>query len=235
MLRSILLASMLALGAALSGCAADHETADASPAETTDDLTAVPPSYLPGWLAALEWMKWLKENYPSYWATSRRDEADPRPWRLGYDAQRDPVFAHDAIDVDGVAPSDVLALLAKGRSDVYYANSGPALDCETRAPVALTLGLRYCWTTFGTEQHMRVVELEDGEDEAVLAWEGGSAGVTVYHRWIMRRTSTGTRVVTEECERGLMPDLPLYRDRMNPALRAGHELWLHGLRDQLTQ
>jgi hypothetical protein len=208
---------------------------EASSESTEDELRSMPPEYLPSWLAALKWMDWLKENYPEHYVTSHPDESDSRPWGMGYDPHENPIFAHNAIDIDGVAPRDVLKLLTDGRADTYYPNSGPALDCTTRKPVKLTRGQSYCWVTFGTEQHMKVVEREDNGDETVLAWEGGSIGVTVYHRWIMRRTATGTRVTTEECERGLLPKIGIYERRMNPALRAGHEVWLIGMREKLAR
>jgi hypothetical protein len=123
--------------------------------------------------------------------------------------------------------------MQKGRADTYYANSSAATDCATRQPVTLTLGRDYCWTTFGTVQRMRIVELVDGADESVISWQGGSPGVEVFHRWMMRRTPRGTRVITEEVERGFLPSLGVYNKKMNPSLRAGHEVWLHGMRDRL--
>jgi hypothetical protein len=226
---------MLSLSMVLfvGACAGSPETNDSSASDSTaQSVSAVPSEHLPSWLAGLKWMDWLKENYPQWYVSSSPAEGDARPWRDGYDPTRDPVFAHNSLEI-AATPHDVLALLRSGRSDTYYPNSSAATDCKTHELVTLALGRAYCWTTFGAEQHMEIVELVDDPRESVIAWEGGSAGVTVYHRWIMRPTAKGTLVITEECERGLLPSLGIYRDRMNPSLHAGHELWLNGMRNQL--
>ncbi len=220
------------LSVLLTGCAGPDASDENEQVE--EHLEPVPPQYLPCFLAGLAWFHWFETRHPDWYFTSPRSEIDPRPWGGGFDPRTDPIAAHNEIVIDGVTPREVLALLRTGRSDRVYENSGPAVDCYTREPVTLALGRSYCWTTFGTEQRMRVVELEERDDEAVLAWQGGSLGVEVYHRWMFRATPGGTKVVTEELERGFLPNLPLYRDPMNPSLRAGHELWLRGLRAALT-
>ena len=216
---------------AVLGCSGSVSTA---PQESSQEETsAIPPSYLPSWLAALEWFDWLKTNVPEAYTTSSAAEADSRPWGDGYDPTTDPIFAHNEIEISGATPTDVLAFMKKGRSDTYYPNSSAATDCATGEQVELELGTSYCWTTFGKVQQMTIMELVDDPSESVLAWEGGSLGVSVYHRWIMRATDGGTHVITEECERGTLPNIGLYRNRMNPSLHAGHELWLRGLRNEL--
>lgn len=223
------------MGLILVGAAGCALPATEPTGTSQDDLSLVPDALKPPFVRGLEWMDRLEREHPEWYVTSARSERDARPWRDGYDPRTDPIFAHNEMVMSGVAPRDVLALLREGRSHRYYANSSAATDCETGEPVTLSLGASYCWTTFGTEQHMTIAELVDGEDESVLAWEGGSFGVAVYHRWILRKSAAGTRVVTEECERGLLPLLAPYRNRMNPSLHAGHELWLEGMRGELAR
>ncbi len=226
-----LLLSVVTLG----GCAASPSEDASADDSTESDLVAggVPSECAPGFIKALQWFSWLDRNEHAAYVTSPRSESDARRWGGGFDPVHDPIFAHNEILIEGVSPADALALLASGRSDTYYANSSAATDCTTHQPVTLTLGRSYCWTTFGNEQHMKIVELESGPDEAAIAWQGGTIGIEVYHRWIMRRTATGTKVVTEEIERGLLPRLSIYNTKMNPGLHAGHELWLRGMRDRL--
>jgi hypothetical protein len=222
------------LGVAFSlltvACGGAHD-ADATSGE---DLTALPSASLPSFLAALRWFDWFKTNYPQWYVVSSPNEADPRPWADAFDPRTDPIFAHNAIDISGVAPQEALALLTSGRSDALYANSSAATNCDTHEPVKLTLGLAYCWTTFGTVQHMTIVELVDDPEESVLAWEGGSPGIAVYHRWIIRKAAGGAHVITEEVERGGLPSLGLYSSRMAPSLHAGHEVWLRGMSQRLA-
>ncbi|AKU99281.1 hypothetical protein AKJ09_05945 [Labilithrix luteola] len=217
----------------LGGCAASSDDGS-DPEANTQDVSSIPSEGMPSWIQGLQWMGWLKENYPEWYLTSNPSEVDARPWGEGYDPRTNPVFSHNTIEIVGVTPRDVLALLQAGRSDTYYQNSGPALDCDTGEAVTLSLGTKYCWTTFGSVQHMQIVELVSGDDESVIAWEGGQFGVHAYHRWIMRKTSEGTHVITEECEHGLMPSIFIYKNKMNPSLRDGHELWLHGMQAKLT-
>jgi hypothetical protein len=227
---ALLLASAATLLAGCSGGASDGQSGAAS-----QDVTSVPPAYLPSFVAALDWMNWLEQNYSDWYTTSPRSDADARPWGDGFQPRTDPVFSHNALEIEGVTPHDVLALMQAGRSDEYYANSSAATDCVTGEDVTLTLGRQYCWTTFGTVQVMRIVELADEPQEAVIAWQGGSLGVEVYHRWMMRPTTRGTLVITEEIERGVLPLLSFYNSKMNPALRAGHELWLHGMQSTFAK
>jgi hypothetical protein len=226
---------MLLVFAAGACASADEPAATDGIEDIDEDLSDIPSQYWPSMIEGLKWMHWFEDNHPEWYFSSRGDESDARSWGSGYNPQADPVFAHNKLEIAGVTPGEVLDLLRSGRSDVYYPNSSAATDCATGAMMQLNLGTSYCWTTFGTEQRMRIVELVDGGDaESVIAWEGGSLGVEVYHRWIMRPTASGTLVITEECERGFMPSVSMYRNRMNPSLHAGHELWLQGMRDMLA-
>lgn len=228
-------APLLLIAVITAACGAPND--DDASVEQGAALSDPPSGWWPGFTESLAWQSWLMENYPAAYTTSSPADADPRPWGGGFDPARDPVFATNAIDIPGVTVDDAFELLSSGRSDTYYPNSGPASECRlvgVGEPVRLTLGLDYCWVTFGAKQHMRVVEVEDSGDERILAWQGGSAGIEVYHRWMIRPTATGVRVITEECERGLLAGRDFYASRMNPSLHAGHEAWLVGMRDRLT-
>lgn len=61
----------------------------------------------------------------------------------------------------------------------------------------------------------------------LLDWEGGAAGVHAYHAWLLEPDGDGTRVVTEETERGPLPWL--LRWYLRGALHRAHEQWLESL------
>ncbi|NOU29983.1 MAG: hypothetical protein HOO96_18925 [Polyangiaceae bacterium] len=211
----------LSLALAQAGCAASSD--QTAPDENEDlDLTTGKPR------TALGWNFWFKRRYPDWYTTSARSELDARAWGGGFEPASDPVLAHNDIFMDGVGPKQVLAQMVRASEwQTFYENSGPALLPSGEPVARLTLGLEYRWTTFSVSQKMKVVELSEGEQESILAWQGGSVGTEVYHRWIFRREGAGTRVVTEELERGFAPRLD--RMLMNPSLHCGHELWLRGL------
>jgi hypothetical protein len=206
----------------LSGCAAPSSD------EASNDTQAMTNEGSP--VTPVGWQLWLKKHYPAWYVTSPRTDADTRPWLLGFDPATDPVFAHNETFIEGASPTSVLGVMRDADGwRTFYPNSGRALERDTGAPVReLDLGTRYFWTTFGVLQDMHVAELVVDDSESVLAWTGGSLGTEVYHRWMFRAEAGGTRVVTEEIERGVAPDLD--HGLMSPSLHAGHQLWLDNLK-----
>ena len=85
--------------------------------------------------------------------------------------------------------------------------------------------VEFRWTTFGIRVRSRV---EEFEPDRRIAWTARALGLRVYHRWYFTPDGAGTIVVTEECEKGLLPRV--IRRWMNPALHAGHRLWLESLK-----
>ena len=65
------------------------------------------------------------------------------------------------------------------------------------------------------------------EPPYALDWEGGAAGVHAYHAWLLEPNDEGTRVRTEETERG--PLSWLFRWFIGNALHRAHEDWLESL------
>jgi hypothetical protein len=95
---------------------------------------------------------------------------------------------------------------------------------RTPAP-ELTLGMRFTWRTLGVRVTTVVEELVPNER---LAWRGtGLLGAQGYHAWVLERRGGGTRFVTEETQRGLVPSL--LRRRLEARLRECHQRWLEGL------
>jgi hypothetical protein len=122
-------AALLALP--FCACSAPADTTDAETA--SEDPSSIPSPYLPSVIAGLKWMHWLEENHPEWYVSSEPGSADARVWGDAYDPGKDPVFAHNEIEIAGVTPHDVLALLKSGRSDTYYPNSSAATERIVRA------------------------------------------------------------------------------------------------------
>jgi hypothetical protein len=100
----------------------------------------------------------------------------------------------------------------------------PAMFAE-RPARQLGPGVEFRWTTFGIRVRSRVTQFEPNER---IAWNARALGLRVFHRWYFKADGSGTLVITEECERGPLPWL--IRRWMNPALHAGHRLWLESLK-----
>lgn len=205
---------------ALTGCGDSEEMASDDSA-----LTDTPSESGVGFLDGSRWQSWLKENFPDAYAASPREVAEKRGWYAGFSPATDPVYAHNAIEIPSVRPRDVLAKLRAGRADLYTPISSKTYDCATRAAVSLELGKTFCWETLGRELKSVVVELDDSPEEAALAWR--DVDNKYLHRWILRATTTGTRVITEECQRGAFAWT--FAGQINPTLHASHEAWLVAL------
>jgi hypothetical protein len=89
----------------------------------------------------------------------------------------------------------------------------------------LRLGTKFRWETFSVVQHSEVTLYEP---DRALGWTARSPGTRAYHRWFLLPEGHGTRVITEECQRGFVAWLDHHW--MNPSLHATHQLWLEELR-----
>lgn len=178
---------------------------------------------------AFEWSSWFRRNYPQWhWASSPL-ERDAKPWPGKYSPEKNPVYAYNDLFYPGFTPQQVLAVMVKSEDwTKFYPNSSQPIKNGAGRPIErLKLGDQYAWTTMATPQKMSIVELVDNPKESAIAWEGGSLGTHVYHRWIMRAVEGGTLVITEECEYGALATLD--QSLMNPGLHAAHQLWLESM------
>src|SRR5438874_2000618 len=89
-------------------------------------------------------------------------------------------------------------------------------------------GSRFTWTTFGVRLQSEVTLYERNH---ALGWLAIARGGRAFHRWHLYLVGRHTRVVTEECQRGILPRLT--KRLFNPGLHAAHQLWLERLRDRV--
>jgi uncharacterized protein YndB with AHSA1/START domain len=169
----------------------------------------------------------LRTDFPQWWATSNKADTNSRPWPAGLEPTKSSVFAHNETFIP--APPDQVfnALTDATKWPSYYPNATNVKLPEGKTK--LEPGMQFQWTTFGAKQNTTVKEFEQNK---VLAWQAESPGTTAYHRWILEPVPGGTKVITEETEKG--PTAMLDQLVMNPGLHAAHQLWLEQLKKTLT-
>ena len=176
-----------------------------------------------GWFAALG--RHRRDDY----VRSDRSQKHARPWEDGFDPDTNPVYAHNAIDIE-VPVARVFGALANAVAWPRYYPNASNVVIEQGRETELRQGSRFEWTTFGTRQKSEVTLFEAN---VALGWTAESPGTHAYHRWILEPSGTRTRVITEECQHGLVARLDQYW--MSRSLHAAHQLWLETLRDCVTR
>jgi hypothetical protein len=143
-------------------------------------------------------------------------------WPRGSEPGRCPVYVHNEITT-AAPPAHVWAWLVRadlwpswfeGASKVRFANGGPLLE----------VGTRVSWRMLGANIAVQVKRCEPGRQ---LDWEGGAVGVHAYHGWLLEPSGSGTRVVTDETERGPLPFA--LRWYLRGALHRAHQAWIEAL------
>lgn len=122
-----------------------------------------------------------------------------------------------------LAPAQLWPWLVRAtRWPDYYDNARRirlAGDAAELAP-----GLAFRWWTFGVP--VRTV-VDDLVPHARLAWRGAGLGARGYHAWILEPIASGTRVTTEETQRGAA--VWLGRPLLRRGLLRWHQRWIEGL------
>jgi hypothetical protein len=150
--------------------------------------------------------------------------ASPTRWPDEFRPDRAPVYSFNEIDV-AAPPARVCAWLVRAADwPSYYANASNVRFVDRGGP-DLALGSTITWRTFGVTVRTTVVEFEPHER---LAWRGFLAGGAGYHAWVITPSGTGSHVVTEETQRGIVPSLG--RLFLRGGLHTWHQRWLEGLK-----
>jgi hypothetical protein len=108
----------------------------------------------------------------------------------------------------------------------WYSNSAN-VKFLAGSPPDLALGSRFRWKTFGVTIESTVFEFIPVER---VAWDAHAPGVDAYHAWLLRKTSDGCHVLTEETQHGLLARLGnLF---MPSRMSRLHQVWLEGLSER---
>lgn len=145
-------------------------------------------------------------------------------WPTGMAPHEAPVYARNEIVIPQ-APAAVWRRLQHAAAwPSWYRNCMWLRFAPGDGP-DLALGARFTWRTFGVVVRSTVVVYRPYES---LEWEAIAPGLIAYHGWHLSAEPGGTRVVTEETQRGLLP--LVVPGALRLMLMAGHELWVRGLR-----
>ena len=138
------------------------------------------------------------------------------------------VYGHNEI-VSPIPPERLWAWLIRARGwSQWYANCR-RLKIENGGR-ELRLGTTFRWETFGTTITSTVDLFEPARAPlhvCRLGWSWYGSTAQGYHVWLLEPFEDGTRVITEESQRGLGPRLApsLFR----AMLRTSHGMWLRSL------
>jgi hypothetical protein len=173
----------------------------------------------------------LRHDYPGWYQTSNRSEAAADAWPDGFDPQQNPVFAHNETFIPGVSPEQVFAVLVKASAwpDLYDNASDVEVKSGAGEGSVLQMGTQFDWTTFATRTESEVRLYVPNHS---IGWIAHNSGGEALHRFIVVPEGDGTRVITEECQRGAAAFLD--SGMMAPALHAAHQLWLEELKQSLS-
>jgi hypothetical protein len=147
-------------------------------------------------------------------------------WPAGHEPAGAAVFVHD----ERVVPADPQAvwdLLVDCRGwSSFYPNALRVRPADPDEPV-LRQGSRFAWITFGMPITSTVeccLDPDPVAGSAVLGWSWTGPGAHGYHVWELTAHEHGTRIVTEETQRGPVP-FALAR-LLEPVMVVGHGYWL---------
>ena len=155
-------------------------------------------------------------------------DAESIAWPARYSPERATFFVHNELEI--AAPPEVVwdLLMAapawpswyEGAADVELIDGGDRLH-----PSAV-----FRWKTMGFRFESAVKEFDPPRR---LSWETRRGTLKGYHAWLLVPTPTGTRVVTDEAQFGLLASLQ--RLFQPDKLRRLHDRWLLAIRERSGQ
>ncbi|MBD9358687.1 SRPBCC domain-containing protein [Methylomonas albis] len=144
-------------------------------------------------------------------------------WPEHYHPQNCPVHVRNELDM-AAKPEQIWAWLVRAPLwPNWYVNSANLRLLET-AGTELKPGTRFRWKTFGITITSTVLEYVPNER---LAWDAKGLGVDAYHAWLLRPSTNGCDVLTEETQHGWLACLSqlFLPNRMSKY----HQIWLESL------
>lgn len=143
-------------------------------------------------------------------------------WPEKYAPERTAVHVHNELEMD-VPQERVWAWLI--RADIWPTWFSRASEVRIQGgEKGLQAGSVFQWRTSGVNIQSKVEEFVPGER---LSWSAHAMGIDAYHAWLVERTPSGCRVVTEENQNGWLARLS-HAIRPNSMSRL-HQAWLEGL------
>jgi hypothetical protein len=147
-------------------------------------------------------------------------------WPAEFEPTRSAVHVRNELEMQA-APEAVWAWLVRAaRWPEWYPNSSNVQFADRLGP-DLENGMVFWWRTFGVDLESKVCEFVPGER---VSWNGRGSGVWVYHGFLIKKTPTGCKVLTEESQYGWRCWLGKIFIPNNMSNK--HQLWLERLERQ---
>jgi predicted acylesterase/phospholipase RssA len=145
-------------------------------------------------------------------------------WPDGHRPEGAAVFVHNERVVPAAPDRTWDVLVGAGGWARFYPN---AVDVRVDGSPEgrLAPGAVFRWVTFGVP--IRCVVTSFDAAAGTLGWTWRAVGARGHHLWWLSPDPSGTRVVTQETQRGPLPRLT--RPVLRRVMHAGHDLWLAGL------
>ncbi len=147
-------------------------------------------------------------------------------WPVHYRPDNCAVHVRNELEMDQTASSVWAWLIRAPLWPSWYPNSQNVRMADTSA-TELEAGSRFRWKTFSVTIESTVEEFVPKQR---IAWSAQALGLDVYHAWLIRETTEGCHVLTEETQHGWLARLShlLMPRRMHKY----HQIWLEGLQRQ---
>ena len=145
-------------------------------------------------------------------------------WPAGFEPDNSSVYAHNEIAIAAPPERVWRWLIRAAKWPEWYSNSAN-VEFLSGNPPDLAPNDEFKWKTFGANITSRVITFEPPHE---LGWDARGV-LRAYHGWIIEPDGQGgCRVVTEECQNGIVPKLAWWY--LRPMLERGHQNWVESLK-----
>ena len=144
-------------------------------------------------------------------------------WPRGLEPRNVDVFVHNEGWIH--APPEVVwaNLIDAAQWPTWYSNAANVRIDGGAAKLAK--GVSFAWTTFGFPIRSSVDVFEPGRE---IGWSVDNPQFKVHHAWLLVPERGGTRVITEEAQKGA--DAIKFRLEQPNAMYDGHDWWMSALK-----
>ena len=144
-------------------------------------------------------------------------------WPQGLEPRNVDVFVHNEGWID--APPEVVwaNLIDATQWPNWYSNSAD-VRIDGGQP-RLAQGVAFDWKTFGFSIRSTVDVFEPGRE---IGWSVDNPALRVHHAWVLVPERGGTRVITEEAQKGA--NAIKFRLEQPNAMYDGHDWWMSALK-----
>jgi uncharacterized protein YndB with AHSA1/START domain len=146
-------------------------------------------------------------------------------WPEGLEPRNVDVFVHNEGWIN--APAEVVwaNLIDAAQWPTWYSNSANVRIADGREKLAQ--GASFQWTTFGFPIESTVDTFEPSRE---IGWTVNTPAFRVHHAWVLVPERGGTRVITEEAQKGA--EAVKFRLEQPNAMYDGHDWWLSALKSR---